>query len=149
MPARHRAIRKQQQAMSRTFSTHDVNKLGKPKYPPEYPDSEDQDLQDSGKVKVKSHRRRHRHHDQQVKTHEDAVADQVVKGHSLLIAKRIVQHLYGNTLPHAAIHKGDDLVKIFERQVERIMKRDGCSRTEAMRKARCESSYNFTAYQIL
>jgi hypothetical protein len=74
---------------------------------------------------------------------------QVAKGHSLVIAKQIVQHQFGNTLPRAAIHKGDDLVKVFERRVEHIMKRDGCSRTQAMKKARKESSYSFAGYQIL
>jgi hypothetical protein len=139
------------QSMSRGWSQGPLNKLGKPKYAPEYPCSEDQDLQDSGRKKLKTHARRIRRHNQQVKTHEDAVADQMAKGHSLTVAKQIVQHHYGNTLPSSDILKGagDTLVTSFMAKCDQVMLEENCDRTTAMRRVRKRNEGLFDAFQLV
>jgi hypothetical protein len=139
-----------QQAMSRNWSTHPVNKLGKPKLAPEYPESDLQDeLASSSREKKKTHRRRVRHHDQKVKTHEDAIADQVAKGHSLTVAKQIVQYHYGNTLPRSiAKGAGDTLVTRFMAKCDQVMVEEGCDRTTAMQIVRKRHEGLFDAFQL-
>jgi hypothetical protein len=129
-----------------------VKKLGLPKTPPLYPQSEAESMEEGGRKKKKTHLgRRHRHHDQQVKTHEDAVADQVAKGHSLTVAKQIVQHTYGNTLPRSDILKGagDTLVTSFMAKCNQVMVEEGCDRTEAMRIVRKRHEGLFDAFQLV
>ena len=135
------------QSTSRGYSM-DVNKLGLPKTPPLYPESEHESTEEGGKKKVKSHRRPVRHHDQKVKTFEDVVANLVGKGHRIDIAKQIATHLYGATLPHAEIAKHADLRERFESRVEKIMRRDKCDRLDAMQKARLERADDYLAYQL-
>jgi hypothetical protein len=129
-----------------------VKKLGLPKTPPLYPESDLQDeLASSSREKKKTHARRIRRHNQQVKTHEDAIADQVAKGHSLTVAKQIVQHHYGNTLPRSDIAKaaGDTLVTSFMAKVDACMIDEDVDRTEAMRRIRKRHQGLFDAFQIV
>jgi hypothetical protein len=130
-----------------------VKKFGLPKTPPLYPHGEAEELlQDSGRKKKKTHMgQRHRRHDQQVKSHEGAVADQVAKGHSLMVAKQIVQHTYGNTLPRSDILKGagDTLVTSFMAKCNQVMAEEGCERTDAMRIVRKRHEGLFDAFQLV
>jgi hypothetical protein len=142
------------QAMSHSWSQGPLSKLGKPKYAPEYPCSDDQDLQDSGKVKAKSHRRRHRLHDQQVKksmTYESAVAAEMARGCNRVVAEQRVQHSFGNTLPRSNILKGagDTLVTSFMAKCDQVMVEEGCDRTTAMQIVRKRHQGLFDAFQIL
>jgi hypothetical protein len=137
-----------EQTMARGDAQNDVAKLGLPKTPPLYPQSEHESTEEGGKKKVKSHRRPVRHHDQKVKTFEDVVANLVGKGHRLDIARQITKHLYGATLPHAEIQKHADLRERFESRVAKIMRRDKCDRLDAMRKAREERADDYLAYQL-
>jgi hypothetical protein len=140
-----------QQGMSRIWSTAPVSKLGLPKTPPIYPDSEDTDLQDSGRKKKKTHARRVRRHNQQVKTHEDAVADQMAKGLSREIAEQRVLYAYGNTLPRSNIAKGagDTPIVKFMDKVDQCMINEDVDRTEAMRRVRKRHEGLFDAFQIV
>jgi hypothetical protein len=130
-----------------------VKKLGLPKTPPLYPESDLQDeLASSGRDKKKTHRRRIRRHDQQVKkmTHEDAVATEIAKGCSRELAEQRVMYQYGNTLPRSSIIKGADTVTTrFMKRCDDIMIRDDCSRTEAMQKARQENEAEFEIFQLV
>jgi hypothetical protein len=140
-----------QQAMSRNWSTHPVNKLGKPKLAPEYPESDLQDeLASSSRDKKKTHARRVRRHNQQVKTHEDAVADQMAKGLSREIAEQRVMYAYGNTLPRSYIAKGagDTLVTRFMEKCDQVMVEEGVDRTTAMQIVRKRHEGLFDAFQL-
>ena len=55
----------------------------------------------------------------------------------------------GNRQPRSEIEKNADLKAPFEERVEMVMKRDGCNRLDAMRKARHERAYDFAGYQLL
>jgi hypothetical protein len=150
----HAASTTQEQAMSREWSTHPVNKLGLPKTPPIYPDSEDTDLQDSGKQKAKTHRRRVKHHDQQVKkmrTYEDAVAGEMARGCNRVVAEQRVQHSHGNLLPRSNIAKGagDSLVTRFMAKCDQVMVEEGVDRTTAMQIVRKRHEGLFDAFQIV
>jgi hypothetical protein len=100
-----------------------IAKLGLPKSPPLYPESDDQHLMlDSGRKKKKTHMRPARHHDQQVhKTYEDAVAAELQKGCSQIVAETRVTERFGQTLPHATISKGEDAFAKFMAAVEATM----------------------------
>jgi len=139
------------ESTSRSWSQGPLNKLGLPKTPPIYPDSEDTDLQDSGRKKAKTHRRRVRHHDQRVKKHEDAVADQMAKGLSREIAEQRVMYAYGNALPRSNIAKGagDTLVTSFMAKCDQVMLDENRDRTEAMRRVRKRNEGLFDAFQIV
>jgi hypothetical protein len=141
------------QSMSRSWSQGPLNKLGKPKYAPEYPDSDDADLRDSGKVKAKSHRRRMRHHDQQVgkMTYEEAVATEIAKGCSRELAEQKVMYAYGNTLPRCDILKsaGDTLVTSFMAKCDQVMLDEGCDRTTAMQIVRKRHQGLYDCFQLL
>jgi hypothetical protein len=150
----HAGSTTQQQAMSRNWSTHPVNKLGLPKTPPIYPDSEDTDLQDSGRKKAKTHRRRHRLHDQQVKkmmTYESAVAGEMARGCNRVVAEQRVQHSFGNLLPRSDVAKGagDTSIVKFMAKVDAVMVNEECDRTEAMRRVRKRNEGLFDAFQIV
>jgi hypothetical protein len=130
-----------------------VKKLGLPKTPPLYPESDlQEELASSSRDKKKTHRRRIRHHDQQVKkmTYEDAVATEIRKGCSRELAEQRVMYQYGNTLPRSSIVKGADTVTTrFMKRCDDIMIRDDCSRTEAMQKARQENEREFALFQLV
>jgi len=130
-----------------------VKKLGLPKTPPLYPESDLQDeLASSSREKKKTHRRRIRHHDQQVKkmTYEDAVATEIAKGCSRELAEQRAMYQYGNTLPRSNVVKGIDTVTTrFMKRCDDIMVRDGCSRTKAMQKARQENAAEFSIFQLI
>jgi hypothetical protein len=129
-----------------------VKKLGLPKTPPLYPESDLQDeLASSSREKKRTHRRRVRHHNQQVKSHEDAVADQMSKGLSREIAEQRVMYAYGNTLPRSDIAKaaGDSLVTTFMAKVDACMINEEVDRTEAMRRIRKRHQGLFDAFQIV
>jgi hypothetical protein len=148
----HAASTTQQQAMSRGWSQGPITKLGKPKYAPEYPESDLQDeLASSSRDKKKTHARRVRRHNQQVKTHEDAVADQMAKGLSREIAEQRVMYAYGNTLPRSDITKGagDTLVTRFMAKCDQVMLDENCDRTEAMRRVRKRNEGLFDAFDYL
>jgi hypothetical protein len=128
-----------------------VKKLGLPKTPPLYPESDlQEELASSSRDKKRTHRRHVRHHDQQVKTHEDAVADQMAKGCSRVVAEQRVLHLYGN-LPRSDIAKGvgDTLVTRFMAKCDQAMQQEGCDRTEAMRRVRKRHEGLFDAFQLV
>jgi hypothetical protein len=141
------------QSMSRVWSQGPLNKLGLPKSPPIYPDSDDADLQDSGKVKAKSHRRRHRLHNQQVKkmTYEDAVAGEMARGCNRVVAEQRVQHSFGNLLPRSNVAKGagDTPIVKFMDKVDQCMINEDVDRTEAMRRVRKRNEGLFDAFQIV
>jgi hypothetical protein len=122
-----------------------------PKTPPIYPDSDDTDLQDSGRKKKATHARRVRRHNQQVKTHESAVADQMAKGLSREIAEQRVMYAYGNTLPRSSFAKGagDTPIVKFMDKVDQCMINEDVDRTEAMRRVRKRNEGLFDAFQIV
>jgi len=94
----------QQQETSRGGSTDDpMSKLGMPKSPPVYPESDNPIRPDP-----KSHRRRDRHHDQQVvaKSFEEAVSNEMARGCTTYeVAAQRVVNTYGTTLPHESFAK--------------------------------------------
>jgi hypothetical protein len=131
-----------------------VRKLGLPKTPPLYPESDLQDeLASSSRDKKKTHRRRIRRHDQQVKnmTYEDAVATEIAKGCSRELAEQCVLYAHGHTLPRSNVVKGaeDTLTTRFMKRVDDIMIRDNCERTVAMQKARQENEAEFEIFQLV
>jgi hypothetical protein len=148
----HAASTTQQQAMSRGWSRGPITKLGLPKTPPLYPESDLQaELASSSREKKKTHARRVRRHNQQVKTHEDAVADQMAKGLSREIAEQRVLYAFGNTLPRSDILKGagDTLVTTFMAKVDACMINEDVDRTEAMRRVRKRSPSLYDMFQIV
>jgi hypothetical protein len=139
------------QSMSRSWSQGPLNKLGKPKYAPEYPESDLQDELASSSREKKTHARRVRRHNQQVKTHEDAVADQMAKGCSRELAEQRVMYAYGNTLPRSNVVKGagDTLVTNFMAKCDQVMLDEGCDRTTAMQIVRKRHQGWFDAFQLV
>jgi hypothetical protein len=83
-------------------------------------------------------------------TYEKAVATEIAKGCSPLVAEQRVLATYGNTLPRSSVAKGDDTVTThFMKCVDSIMLRDNCDRTDAMRKARQENEAEFAMFQLV
>jgi len=129
-----------------------VRKLGLPKLEPIYPQSEAETLEEGGKRKKQTHMgRRHKKHDQQVKTHEDEVAKEMAKGLSRELAEQRVMHTYGNTLPRSNILKGagDSLVVRFMEKVDECMIDEDVDRTTAMSIVRKRHEGLFDAFQVV
>jgi hypothetical protein len=131
-----------------------VKKLGLPKTPPLYPESDlQEEMASSSRDKKKTHRRRIRHHDQQVKkmTYEDAVATEIAKGCSHELAEQHVMHQYGNTLPRSDLLKGagDTLVTTFMAKCDQVMIDECCDRTTAMQIVRKRYEGLFDAFQLV
>jgi hypothetical protein len=129
-----------------------VKKLGLPKTPPLYPQSEAETMEEGGRKKAKTHLgRRHKKHTQQVPTHEDMVAKEMAKGLSRELAEQRVLYQYGNLLPRSNILKGagDSLVTRFMAKCDQVMLDENCDRTEAMRRVRKRNEGLFDAFQIV
>jgi len=114
----------QEQETARGSSTDDpMSKLGTPKSPPIYPES-DQPIRPD----PKSHRRRVRSHDQQVKkSFEQAVAEEMARGCNEIVAGQRVMQAHGYSL-EAEAHS---------------------PRCEALRKCRLANPRMFKALQSL
>ena len=131
-----------------------VKKLGLPKTPPLYPESDlQEELASSSRDKKKTHRRRIRRHDQQVKkmTYEDAVATEISKGCSRELAEQKVMYAYGNTLPRSDVVKGagDTLVTQFMNKVDECIINEQVDRTRAIQIVRKRHPGLYDCFQLL
>jgi hypothetical protein len=69
--------------------------------------------------------------DNAARTHQALVTERMDKGHSELIAKQQVMHLFGST-PMDIRKFRDSAAVRFEKLMTQVMERSGCQRTEAM-----------------
>jgi len=136
-----------------------VAKLGLPKHKPAEPDSDDQELQRSGRDKLRSHRTgRVRRHDQQVKkSYEQLISEECARGCNETVAAQRVLQAHG----YRALDKRDSFIAKglaasgvvedrFYKAADDIIERDGLdSRMEGLRKARLENPKLFRALQSL
>jgi hypothetical protein len=136
-----------------------MSKLGKPKYAPEYPEADDQQLQRSGRDKLKSHRTgRVKLHDQSVKkSYEQLIAEERALGCNETVAAQRVLQAHG----YRALDKRDSFIRKglaaadavenrFYKAADDIIERDELeNRCLALQKARLENPRLFKALQSL
>jgi hypothetical protein len=82
--------------------------------------------------------------DNAARSHQALITERMDKGHSELIAKQQVAHLYGST--PIDLMKGDTPVTRFNAVVTKLMQERGIERTEALRLARKRNPTLFAKY---